>query len=106
MKRFQHGASGSPVCAGTEKVTTGLSQGCSEPSLVQGKAGDSCSTDWWSDLINEPVEVASVHEGTCASDHRGLEAPLVPIQGSTDVWVVDQALAEAISGGLSCSHAF
>jgi len=105
MKRFQHGAIGSPVSAGTGKVTTGLSQGCDEPSPVQGKADDSCSTDWWSDLISEPVEVASAHEGTCTFDHKELEAPLVPIPGSTDVWVVDQALAEAISGGLSCSRA-
>jgi len=73
--------------------------------LVQGKAADSCSIDWWKESINDPLDVPIVAEGTWTSRCKELQASLVPTAGSKDVWVVDKALAEAIIGGLLCSRA-
>lgn len=105
MQRLQHGASGNSPCEGADKLKDRLSLECDEPSLVQGKAADSCSIDWWKELINDPLDVPIVAEGPCTSRCKELQASLVHTAGSKDVWVVDKALAEAISGGLLCSHA-
>lgn len=47
-----------------------------------------------------------MQEGNCTPHCKGLEASLVPTLHSKDVWVIDPALAEAISGGLLCTHAY
>ena len=57
-------------------------------------------------MIKDPSEIADVQEGICTPHCKGLEAPLVPTLRSKDVWVINPALAEAISGGRLCTHAY
>jgi hypothetical protein len=105
IQRLQHGVSGNSTLEGTGSFKVKQSLASDEPSVVQDKVDHSCSRDLWEKQISHPLEMASVTEGIFIPAHKELEASPVPTAGSNDVWVVDEAISEAISAGLFCAHA-
>ncbi|CAL5226111.1 g9158 [Coccomyxa viridis] len=103
MQRLHHGASGRSLLGGAEKLELRQRSVSDEPCLIADKAAPSCSRDLLKDPTSDSLKVTEVTKGTSVLRSDELEALPVSTRGSTDVWIMDKTLVEAIKAGISKS---